>query len=434
MRRIFRGPARLEGRIEVPGDKSISHRALILNAIATGSAVVHNFPSSRDCLCTLECLRALGVSIRLERGSVDITGGGDSGLDEPDDVLDAGNSATCLRLLAGVLAGQPFLTVITGDRSLRSRPMGRIVRPLETMGARIWGRRGDAKAPLAIRGGDLHGIEYETPVASAQVKSSVLLAGLYAQGETRVVEPAKSRDHTERMLRGMGASVVTDARTVAVMPGRLRATDISIPGDISSAAFWMVAAAAHPNARILLPNVGVNPTRTGVLDVLGSMGADVRTSNERESGGEPVADIEVRSSQLKGTEIGGDMVPRMIDEIPVLALAGALANGRTVIRDAGELRVKESDRLQTTAAVLARLGAKVRERPDGLEIEGGAELEGCKCSSYGDHRIAMMLGVAALLSQGVTTIDRAEAADVSYSGFWQDMEWLAAGSEGEAGK
>ncbi len=426
MRQVVEASPRLEGRVQVPGDKSISHRAVILNGIATGNARLLNFPKSHDCMSTVQCLRALGVEIAFDKDDgVDITGVGTNGLSEAGDVLDAGNSATCMRLLTGVLAGQPFLSVISGDESLRSRPMGRVVKPLQAMGAEICGSEGGTRAPLAIRGGGLRGIAYEMPVASAQVKSAILLAGLFAKGRTTVVEPAPTRDHTERLLRAMGGRIEVEGRSISVEAGGLRSMDVAIPGDISSAAFWMVAAAAHPNARVKLPGVGVNPTRTGILDVLRAMGVTLKVEGERTVGGEPVADIEVESSSLRGTEISGDMIPRVIDEIPLIALAGAAARGRTVIRDASELRVKESDRLETTATALSRLGARVSQLPDGLVIEGGRRLRGSRCSSHGDHRIAMMLGVAGLISSGTTTIDRAEAADVSYSGFWRELRLVA---------
>jgi len=426
LRQVVEASPRLEGRVQVPGDKSISHRAVILNGIATGNARLLNFPKSHDCMSTVQCLRALGVEIAFDKDDgVDITGVGTNGLSEAGDVLDAGNSATCMRLLTGVLAGQPFLSVISGDESLRSRPMGRVVKPLQAMGAEICGSEGGTRAPLAIRGGGLRGIAYEMPVASAQVKSAILLAGLFAKGRTTVVEPAPTRDHTERLLRAMGGRIEVEGRSISVEAGGLRSMDVAIPGDISSAAFWMVAAAAHPNARVKLPGVGVNPTRTGILDVLRAMGVTLKVEGERTVGGEPVADIEVESSSLRGTEISGDMIPRVIDEIPLIALAGAAARGRTVIRDASELRVKESDRLETTATALSRLGARVSQLPDGLVIEGGRRLRGSRCSSHGDHRIAMMLGVAGLISSGTTTIDRAEAADVSYSGFWRELRLVA---------
>jgi len=430
MERTIRAPATLRATVRVPGDKSISHRAAILNALASGPATVHNFLTAEDCLATLDCLRALGVDCRLEEQQAEATmkveGVGLTGLREPEDVLDARNSGTTMRLLAGLLAGQPFLSLLTGDASLRSRPMARIVTPLREMSAQVWARAGDTCAPLAIRGGRLRGISYRTPVASAQVKSALLLAGLFAQGETTVEEPATSRDHTERMLAAMGADLRREGAAVRLAPPSqpLRPLNLRVPGDLSAAAFWMVAAALHPDAEVSLPGVGLNPTRTGLIEVLHRMGADIEVGEERIVGGEPVADITVRSSSLTGTVVEGGLLPRLIDEVPVLAVAAALARGPTVIRDAAELRVKESDRLATVAAELRRLGARLEERPDGLVIEGGARLRGAAVDSHGDHRLAMALAVAGLLAEGETVVAGSEAAAVSYPGFWRDLEAL----------
>lgn len=430
MERTIRAPATLRATLRVPGDKSISHRAAILNALASGPATVHNFLTAEDCLATLDCLRALGVDWRLEEQQPEVTlkveGVGLTGLREPEDVLDARNSGTTMRLLAGLLAGQPFLSLLSGDASLRSRPMDRIVTPLREMGAQVWARAGDTCAPLAIRGGCLRGISYRTPVASAQVKSALLLAGLFAQGETTVEEPATSRDHTERMLAAMGADLRQEGPAVRLAPPSrpLEPLNLRVPGDLSAAAFWIVAAALHPDAQVSLPGVGLNPTRTGLTEVLRHMGADIEVAEERIVGGEPVADITVRSSSLTGTVVEGDLLPRLIDEVPVLALAAALARGPTVIRDAAELRVKESDRLATVAAELRRLGARLEERPDGLAIEGGARLRGAAVDSHGDHRLAMALAVAGLLAEGETVVAGSEAAAVSYPGFWRDLEAL----------
>jgi len=434
MEQSVRSPSRLRGTIVVPGDKSISHRAAILNAIALGPARVENLLVGEDTRATLDCLRALGVSWSLEEAeglgaTLIIHGPGRVGLRESEDVLDARNSGTTMRLLAGVLAAHPFLSVLTGDSSLRSRPMGRVVGPLREMGAQVWGRGGDAYPPLAIRGGEMRGIRYRMPVASAQVKSALLLAGLFAQGETAVEEPAPTRDHTERMLRAMGARLSGQGGLVRIEPldGELAPLDLRVPGDISAAAFWMVAAALHPDAELHLPGVGINPTRSGIIDVLRSMGAALGVTEEREQGGEPVADITVRSSRLAPVEVSGDLVPRLIDEIPVLAVAAALTPGRTVVRDAAELRVKESDRIVTTCQELRRLGARVEELPDGLAIDGVQSLTGTHCQSHGDHRLAMALGVAGLLARGETVVEGAGAAEVSYPGFWSDLTRLAGG-------
>ncbi len=416
----------LRGEIAPPGDKSISHRAVILNSIASGKARITNFSSGDDCVAMVSCLRALGVEITEESGFLTITGLGKDGFTEPGDVLNARNSATTMRLLAGLLAAQPFLTIITGDESLRSRPMARLIHPLRMMGADIWGRGSDSLAPLAIKGGQLRGIDYTSPVASAQLKSAILIAGLFAEGGTSVEEPAASRDHTERMLGAMGADLQRDGRKIALAPpSSLSPIDIHIPGDISSAAFWLVAAAIHPNANIKVINTGINPTRTGIIDVLLQMGAKLRVKNERTAGGEPVADLEMESSQLVGTQIGGCLIPRLIDEIPVIALAGSFATGTTTIRDAQELRVKESDRVRATVKELSKLGADIEELPDGMIVHGGRELKGGDCHSHRDHRLAMTLGIAGLVAQGETVIQDAEAVAASYPGFWQDLERLA---------
>lgn len=426
MRRTVRPPARLRGTIEVPGDKSISHRAAILNAIAAGEAAVEGFQAGADCLATLRCLRALGVPLWRRGASLRIRGVGSRGLRESGQVLDAANSGTTMRLLTGLLAAQPFLSVISGDASLRARPMARIVEPLRAMGAQVWGREGGSLAPLVIQGGPLRGIRHRLSVASAQVKSALALAALYAEGETLLEEPAPSRDHTERMLRAMGASLRVEGGAVRVSPlaGELRPLSLRVPGDISAAAFWLVAAAIHPDAELHLPGVGINPTRSGSIDVLRAMGADIALRNQRQEGGEPVADLVVRSSRLRGVVVAGDLIPRLIDEVPVLAVAAALAEGETVVRDAAELRVKESDRIHTTAQELARLGARLEERPDGMVIRGVAELRGAPCHSQGDHRLAMALAVAGLAARGETTLEGAEAAAVSYPSFWEDLAQL----------
>lgn len=422
MRKIARRPKRLRGDVTPPGDKSISHRAAIFNAIADGEARVENYGTGADLASTLRVLRGLGARIERESdGALTIRG---RALEEPQDALNAGNSGTTTRLMAGVLAGQPFLSVLTGDRSIRSRPMARITEPLRLMGAQVDGRDGGRLAPLTFRGGALRGVRYRMPVASAQVKSALLLAGLFAEGETILDQPAASRDHTELMFRAMGVPVAEDELTVRVGPGRLTAMDVRVPADISSAAYWLVAAVCHPDAEARVRNVGVNPTRTGILDALEMMGADVRVENRREEAGEPVADLVARSSALRAVEIGGDLIPRLVDEVPALALAACFAEGTTVIRDAAELRVKESDRLMATRAELSRLGAQVEELDDGLRVTGGRKLRGAAHKTYGDHRIAMTAGVAGLLADGETIIRAAETAAVSYPAFWDDLESL----------
>ena len=426
MERTVHGSARLEATVVPPGDKSISHRAALLNAISDGQARVTNFCVGDDRTSMLGCLRGLGVEIeeRIEDGRevFIIRGRGADGLSEPLDYLYSGNSGTTMRLVSGLLAAQPFFSVITGDSSLRRRPMKRILSPLSLMGAQVMGRGGGSLAPLAFDGGGLHGIEYEMPVASAQLKSCILIAGLFAEGETSVIQPAESRDHTERMMASMGADVEKDGLRLTVRPSRLASLDIQVPCDISGAAFWLVAGAAHPNARITVKGVGVNPTRTGVLDVLREMGASISVENVREVGNEPSADLVAESSDLRGVEIAGDIIPRVIDELPVLAVAASQATGQTVIRDAAELRVKESDRITATVTGLAALGARIRETEDGMIIEGGSKLSGAEVESHGDHRIAMSMAVAGLIADGATTIGESDAADVSYPTFWSELE------------
>jgi 3-phosphoshikimate 1-carboxyvinyltransferase len=421
--KLVRQAKQLRGTVNVPGDKSISHRAAIFNAIAEGTAEVRGFLQGDDCLSTVDCLRALGVDLELDpNGTLTVHGVGLRGLHEPSRVLDAGNSGTTMRLLCGLLAGQAFFSVLTGDDSLRRRPMGRVLVPLRAMGATCLARDHDY-APIAILGGGLFGLKYESPVASAQVKSAILLASLFADSRTEITEPAGSRDHTERMLSAMGVTIQTEGNSVHLTPPEtLTPISLRVPGDISAAAFWLVAAAAHPDAEITLPAVGLNPTRTGVLDALRAMGAEIEVTEERSWGGEPVGDITVRSSKLVGTEIRGELMLRAIDEAPVLAVAAALAKGRTVFRDAQELRVKESDRIETTVAMLRRLGVDAEETEDGMGIEGRGRLEGAAVHSGGDHRLAMAQAVAALIAEGETRIDGSEAADVSYPSFWEDLE------------
>jgi len=418
-------PHRLEGVVALPGDKSISHRALLLNAVALGKARLRNLGPGADVLSTIACLRALGVNIELEGGEAVVRGVGGE-LVEPQDVLQAGNSGTTLRLLAGLLAARPFLSLITGDASLRSRPMDRVIVPLRQMGASIWGRGGDSLPPLAIRGGKLKGIHYRLPLPSAQVKSALLLAGLFAQGGMEIVEPVPSRDHTERLLLRMGASISKEGDRISLEPlaSPLPALDIEVPGDISSAAFFLAAGALHPQASLRLGGVGVNPTRTGFLEVMRAMGASLRLEAPREEGGEPVADLEAETSHLEGVEVGGEIIPRLIDEVPVLVVVATQARGRTIIRGAGELRVKESDRIAFTTRELNRMGAGIEELPDGFIIQGPVPLKGAEVDSRGDHRLAMALAVAGLVARGETTILRAEAADVSYPGFFQTLKHL----------
>jgi 3-phosphoshikimate 1-carboxyvinyltransferase len=419
---------RLEGEIFLPGDKSISHRAVILNSLARGEARIHNFAPGRDCLATIRCLKRLGVKIvregNRESPTLLLSGTGEEELEEPDNVLDAEDSATTMRLLGGLLAGQPFLSIITGDSSLRNRPMDRLVEPLRLMGADVWGRGRDCFAPLVIKGRRLRGMDFTLPVASAQIKSAILLAGLFADGNTVLHQTVHSRDHTERMLKEMGASLESRGNSISLLPlsRPLIPLSLRVPGDISSAAYFLVAAAIHPDARIVVRGCGTNPTRTGIVDVLLTMGARLKIDDERLEAGEPLADIVVESSELKGIEIGGDIIPRLIDEIPVLAVAACVARGKTVIKGAGELRVKESDRIATVVTELSRLGAKIEPLPDGMVIHGGTHLSGAVVDSHFDHRLAMSLAVAGVIAGGETAIEHAQVAEVSYPAFWQSLQ------------
>jgi len=427
------GPATLRGSVRVPGDKSISHRALLFGAIAEGDTEIDGLLPAEDPLSTAACLRAMGVSVGpIEAGQlVRVQGVGLDGLQEPDTVLDCGNSGTTMRLMLGLLAGRSGRHfVLNGDTSLRRRPMGRVGVPLSTMGASIHGRAGGNLAPLAIEGRPLHGSVISTPVASAQVKSAILLAALTASGSTTVIEPARSRDHSERMLKAFGAELsIGDefSRQVTVRPGSvLRGQRVVVPGDISSAAFWLVAGAITPGADLTIANVGLNPTRTGILEVLQQMGARIERFNLREVAGEPAGDLRVQHGPLRAFTIGGELIPRLVDEIPVLAVAACCAVGVSRVSDAAELRVKETDRLAVMARQLQAMGARLQETPDGLTIEGGTSLHGAVVDSETDHRVAMSLAVAAQIASGSTELLGSEAAAVSYPGFWDDLESLQA--------
>ncbi|MFQ5882672.1 MAG: 3-phosphoshikimate 1-carboxyvinyltransferase [Candidatus Methylomirabilales bacterium] len=427
----IRGGARgLRGTLTVPGDKSISHRAIILGALADGLTEISRYLRSQDCQRTVEAARALGVEVEGWEGEpLRILGKGFHGLREPAEVLDCGNSGTTMRLLTGVLAGQSFLSVLTGDASLRRRPMDRIILPLKQMGAGIWGRARDTLPPLVVRGAGLRGLTYQSPFASAQVKSAILLAGLFAEGPTTVVEPALSRDHTERMLDACGQRLERGDRTVTLIPSApLKGQRMSVPGDFSSAAFFLVAGLILPDSDLTLEGVGVNPTRTGLLEVLQAMGGAVEVLQEEESAGEPRARLRVRSSHLSGVEARGDLIPRLIDEIPVLAVAAACAEGKTIIRDAAELRVKESDRIRAIAHELSRMGIATEELQDGLIIHGGISLQGACCESYGDHRMAMALTVAGLRADGETTVLDTACIQTSFPGFVEIFQDLLPGT------
>jgi 3-phosphoshikimate 1-carboxyvinyltransferase len=420
---------KIAGTVRVPGDKSISHRAVMLSALADGESRIRGFLRAGDTLSTVGMVRALGAEVReISTTELCVAGRGLRGLSEPEDVIDAGNSGTTIRIGAGILAAQPFLSIVTGDRYLRQRPMKRIVEPLSRMGASIAGRRGNTLPPLCIRGGKLAGMRYEMPVSSAQVKSAVLLAGLYAAGPTTVVEPLPSRDHTERMLSSMGARIARHGNEVTVQPASmLLPLSIDVPADISSAAFFLVLSACVPGAELRLAGVGVNPLRTGLIAVLRRMGAGIRMESLREEGGEPVADIVVRGAELMGAEVPPDEIPALIDEVPVLCVAAALARGRTVIRGAGELRVKESDRIGAMAAALSSLGVSCEEFPDGIRIDGPAAIvPGVRCDSRGDHRIAMSLAVLSAATGVPIGVTDTACIDTSFPGFRRLLEEVLA--------
>ena len=419
----------LRGALTVSGDKSISHRAVMLGSLATGTTEIEGFLPGEDCLSTIRCFRSMGVQIEQNGSSVKVFGRGLRELTAPAGILDCGNSGTTTRLLSGVLAAQHFNSVLSGDASIQRRPMKRIMIPLRAMGADITSISGNDCAPLSVHGKQLYGIHFNSPIASAQVKSAVLLAGLYASGQTTVTEPALSRDHTERMLRSFGAKVFTgnfeDRPSVTVTETKnLYGTEISVPGDISSAAFFLVGASIVPGSEVVLRNVGINPTRDGVISALRAMGAKIEVLEVRNEDSEPAADLLVRYAPLHGTEIGGELIPRLIDELPVLAVAAACAEGRTVIRDAAELKVKESNRIHTMAEGLSRLGAKVAETEDGLIIDGGAALHGRAVESYSDHRIAMSFAILSLVTDGEVKITHPECVNISAPTFYEDLESL----------
>ncbi len=408
----------VKGEISLPGDKSISHRAIMLGSIARRETRVKGFSDCLDCRNTLNAFLKLGIEIKeRSEGELTVHGRGLKGLSSAQEVIDVGNSGTTIRLLSGILAGQDFSSTMTGDESLQKRPMRRIILPLKEMGAKI-SSPDDNHPPITIVGQKLHPIDYHSPVASAQVKSCVLLAGLYAEGRTRLTEPSPSRDHTERMLKYLGAPVETKGRTVSIEGvSELEARPITIPGDISSAAFFIVACLLLQNSQIRIKGVGINPTRTGIIDILKKMGADIVIENVHELCGEPVADVTVKSSGLRSTEIGGELIPRILDEIPVLAVAATQAEGVTEISDAQELRVKESDRIGNVVSQLSQMGASIREKRDGMVISGGKRLVGSSVNSFGDHRMAMALTIAGLIADGETTINDVDCIDTSFPRF-----------------
>lgn len=415
---------KLKGNISVPGDKSISHRSLILGSIAQGETRIYNFLDSLDCLKTLECMQALGAEIDLGKDNfIKIKGKGLYGLQEPKDMLDVGNSGTTIRLLTGLLSGQNFYSVLNGDNSIRIRPMKRVVEPLRLMGADIWGRKDGQFAPLSVRGNKLNPLHYTLPVASAQVKTALLLAGLYAAGETVIKEPLPTRDHTERMLKVMQADIKISSPEVKIKGGKeLKSTEIFIPGDISSAAYFIAAASILRDSQILIKHVGVNPTRTGIIKILKMMGAKINILNYQIKSNEPQADLKIEYSELKGIEIRKEEVPLLIDELPLIAVVATQAQGKTVVSGAKELRVKETDRIKATVNELKKMGADIEEKDDGFIVTGPSRLKEAVCESYNDHRIAMSLAVAALLAEGKTVIKNSECIDISFPGFEKTLQ------------
>lgn len=406
------------GILSVPGDKSISHRAVMLASLADGTTKISGFLKGADCLSTIDCFRRMGVNIEIDGDNVTVFGKGLYGLKAPANTLYTGNSGTTTRLLCGILAGQSFSSSITGDASICKRPMGRVTKPLSMMGAKIE----NEYCPLYIIGTKLHGIDYSMPVASAQVKTAIILAGLYAEGETVVRETEKSRNHTELMLTAMGANIESRGLNITVKKtDKLSSADVDVPGDISSAAFFMVLGTIMPNSSVTITKVGINPTRTGIIEVLSDMGADITLENKRISAGESVADITVRSSSLRGVRIDGDIIPRLIDELPIIAVASAFADGKTVIADAQELKVKETNRIRAVVDELSKAGVDITETDDGMIIDGGKALHGADFATYGDHRMAMSLTVLAQMADGISTIDDSECACVSYPSFFDDF-------------
>ena len=415
----------LRGEIVPPGDKSISHRALILGSLANGKSVVQDFLVSDDTISTANAMRSLGIPIEIHGTQVQIYGNGVHGLKESEQIIDCGNSGTTTRLLTGLLSAQKFTSILTGDQYLQKRPMRRVVDPLSQMGAKIAGKEDGNKLPLTITGSELRGINYRLPVASAQVKSAILLAGMYADGETEVIEPEASRDHTERMLRYLGVPILLDGKSIKIKAvDKIDAGEIIVPSDLSSAAFVIVAALITPNSEIIAKNVGVNPLRTGIIDILKKMGGDIEIANERDVNGEPIGDIIARSSNLSGTEISGELIPKAIDELPLVAVAASFAEGETLIKDASELRVKETDRIAAMASELGKMGVQIEEFEDGMLIKGSEYLTGAKCKSWGDHRIAMSIAIAATRAKGDTEIEDADCVSVSYPGFFEVIDAL----------
>lgn len=424
MQKVIRKSTNFKGEIEVGADKSISHRAVIFSALAKGESVIENFLLAQDTISTCNCIRELGIDIKQDNNKLIIKGKGLDGFTKPTRVLDCGNSGTTMRLLTGLLSAQNFTSVLTGDSSLNKRPMQRIIDPLSKMGAEI--QATGIYAPLTIIGTTLQGITYTSPIASAQVKSAILLAGLNATGATTVIEPQKSRDHTERMLSAMGADIKQDGLKVTIFPGQeLNPQHMIIPNDISSAAFFIVAASIIPGAEVLIKNVGINETRAGIIEVLTKMGANIKKENQTIVSGELVADLVIKGSSLNSIVIEGDIIPSLIDEIPILAVAMAVANGTSKVKDAAELRVKETDRIKAMCSELSKMGVNISETEDGFVVEGNYDaIKGVEVDSFGDHRIAMSLAVAGLIAQGETKINDAQVVDISFPEFWSKIEEL----------
>lgn len=421
---IFHKVNRLRGEIAVPGDKSISHRAVMLGALASGRTEITNFLKGADCLSTIGCFRSLGIQVEEKKNLITIYGKGLHGLSAPSCILDAGNSGTTTRLISGILAAQGFTTILTGDASIQKRPMGRIIEPLSMMGASIESTKNNGCAPLEITGKPLHGIHYHSKVASAQVKSALLLAGLYAEGETKVTEPVISRNHSEIMLRSFGADVRTEDTTASIKPlPNLEGQKINVPGDISSAAYFIAAGLLVPDSDIVIKNVGINPTRAGILKVAKAMGGRITLLNENYNG-EPTADLHIVSSTLHGITIEGGIIPTLIDELPIIAVMAAAAKGTTVIKDAAELKVKESNRIDVMVENLSAMGCRITGTEDGMIIEGGSPLRGAVIRPYADHRIAMSFAVASLIADGETDITGSDCVTISYPGFYSDLNTL----------
>ena len=417
---------KFSGSITIPSDKSISHRSAILNSVAFGEAIISNFSNGNDCLSTLNVLSNLGVQIDIENKNeflnLKITGNGYEGLTKPNSLLDAGNSGTTTRLMSGILSSLSFETTISGDNSLNSRPMKRIIDPLSLMGAEIISN--DNKAPLTFKPSNLNGINYEMNISSAQVKSCIMLAGLNSHSKTVIKQPSLSRDHTERMLEGMGANIKTNKLDISIEPSKLNSVDLTIPGDVSSASFWMVAAMIHPNSNITLKNVGMNPLRTGIIDILKKMGGKIIIEDERIEANEPVANIKVMSSNLNGVEISGEIIPKLIDEIPIIIIAASIANGTTYIKNAEELRYKETDRLLAMSKFLEKSKIEHTLYDDGIKIFGNGQFIGGEFDTYDDHRIAMSVAISSIIAKNKTVINDHEVASISYKNFYKHLEQL----------